>query len=143
RDVRAGLAVEARQVVVHPGRVRVALQRLPQHVAGLLVPLLAVQRHRLLVLLPRLLHGRDLEGVAGPGTRGEHRRAGRLRHGAAPRRRIADEYQRARRSVELVTVDGEGCVTLDDDVQLLVVGPRFRVLADHGAAGLVGAVGVD
>ena len=119
-----------------------ALDRLAQDVGRFGVTLLAVVLHRLLVLFPRLLPGRDLEGVAGARARDEHGRPRLLRDGAAPRGRIADEHERAGRCVDLFAVDREGRMPLDDDVELLVLRHHLGVLADHAPAGLLGAVGV-
>jgi len=55
---------------------------------------------------------------------------------------VGDEDERARRRVDLLTVDLEGGVTVDDDVQLLVLRHQLGVLADDRVAGLLGLIRV-
>ena len=45
--------------------------------------------------------------------------------------RIVEEDDRARRSIDLLAVDGEGRVTVDDEVELFVAARFLGVVLDH------------
>ena len=73
----------------------------------------------------------------------QHGRSGRLCHGAPPRRGVCDQHQRAGRCLDLIAGDCERGMAVDHQVELLVLGKGFGVVADQGAADLIGAVGID
>jgi hypothetical protein len=97
-------------------------------------------------------HRRDL-GVRLPrpgpirrAGRGAHREDGRvrlLRDRPTLCDRVADEDDRARRRVDLGSVDDEPGATRDHDVQLLVAGRRLVVFGNDRLAGLVRGPRVD
>src|SRR4029453_18045542 len=101
------------------------------------VALLAVGGHRLAVKRPRLTPVDRLERLAGCAAEGEDGSVpGRL----APRPRL-DRHERPGGRVDRFTVDLEGRVSVEHDVQLFLARPGLVVLGDQRAV-VGGRVGV-
>jgi hypothetical protein len=123
----------AGEVVEEGAPILVAVERLDQHLLGLLVPAAVEHGEDVGVRLPRTRTVR----LARPPADRQDGRARVERHRAPGRLGIAHEDDRARRRVHLLASDAEPRAARDDDVQLFVSGRLLVMLGDDRRARLV------
>src|SRR5262245_19997977 len=129
---------EARVVVVQARIVRRLLEATADRCERIGVPLFAVSDHRLSVGLPRLAPVDPLVGLPGRRADGEDRPV----PGCLALRPWPDEHECSGLGVDLLTVDLEGRVPVENDVQLLLARPGLVLLSAQGPV-LGGRIGVD
>ena len=121
----AGMVGEPLVRLVHQPQRRLGIERVAKAL-GLEVP----------------LPGRRGVRLAGLAADGEH---GRVRLGCGrvpPHRRVAEEHDRPRGSVQCLAVELEARAARENDVHLLVAKSLLAVALDHVVAGLLARVGV-
>src|SRR4029453_13158887 len=129
---------EARVVVVQAWVVRRALKAAADGFERVAVALLAVGTHGLVLKRPRVTPVERLVRLAGCGADGED---GSVPPRLAPRVGRDDDERPCGR-VDRLTIDLEGRVPVEHEVQLLLARPGLVVLADQRAV-LAGRIGVD